>query len=212
MKKYPNNTMVGELQDRLLQLKRAPLALKQKIVDLEKMLLIADLQRKLQHQRSVSASLPSSSSMKSCVKKTEAQLAAAVLLAPEVEHAPDPGQEEAAQQDGVRDVREEALRQLTEAGLFPLGSPAQQLQSQSQVLDLQTKMERLQSKVAQLQYTVPISAAVPVAPNKTFLVYPSGSYGRVAASSHRTPILIRICQLELYNLFIEGLNTEYNRI
>ena len=58
-----------------------------------------------------------------------------------------------------------------------------------------------------------ISAAVPVAPNKQFLVYPSGSYGRVAASSHRTPILIRIfCQLELYNLFIEGLNTKYNRI
>ena len=54
---------------------------------------------------------------------------------------------------------------------------------------------------------MPISAAVPVAPNKKFLVYPSGSYGRVAASSHRTPIVIRICQLELYILFIEGLNT-----
>ena len=59
---------------------------------------------------------------------------------------------------------------------------------------------------------MPISAAVPVAPNKKFLVYPSGSYGRVAASSHRTPIVIRICQLELYILFIEGLNTTYNRI
>ena len=158
MKKYPNCSMMGELQDRLLQLKKSPAAfgraVRQKIVDLEKMLLIADLQRKLQHQRSVSASLPSSSTMKSLVRKTEAQLAATVLLAPAVEHALDPGQEEAAQQDGVRDVREEALRQLTKARLFPLGSPAQQLQSQSQVLDLQTKMERLQSKVAQLQYKV----------------------------------------------------------
>ena len=151
--------MMGELQDRLQKLQRSPsnftTCVKRKIEDLEKMLLIADLQRKLQHQRSVSASLPSSSTMKSLVRKTEAQLAAAVLLAPAVEHVPDPGQEEAAQQDGVRDVgREEALRQLTEAGLFPLGSPAQQLQSRSQVRDLQTKMERLQSKVAQLQYKV----------------------------------------------------------
>ena len=93
MKKYPNYTMMGELQDRLLQLKKSPaLFVRQKIVDLEKILLISDLQRKLQHQRSVSASLPSSSTMKSCVEKTEAQLAAAVLLAPAVERAPDPGQ------------------------------------------------------------------------------------------------------------------------
>ena len=150
--------MMGELQDRLQKLQRSPSnftpAIQRKIEDLEKMLLIADLQRKLQHQRSVSASLPSSSTMKSLVRKTEAQLAAAVLLEPAVEHALDPGQEEAAQQDGVRDLRGEALRQLTEAGLFPLGSPAQQLQSQSQVLDLQTKMEQLQTKVAQLQYKV----------------------------------------------------------
>ena len=85
--------MMGELQERLLQLRKssAPFV-KQKILDLEKMLLISDLQRKLQHQRSVSASLPSSSTMKSCVEKTEAQLAAAVLLAPAVERAPDPGQ------------------------------------------------------------------------------------------------------------------------
>merc|ERR1711994_1126551 len=88
--------MVGELQDRLLQLKRRRReviflpSLNQKILDLEKMLLISDLQRKLQHQRSVSASLPSSSTMKNCVKKTEAQLAAAVLLAPAVERDPAP--------------------------------------------------------------------------------------------------------------------------
>ena len=50
MKKYPNNTMMGELQDRLLQLKKVPLPssnVKQKIMDLEKMLMISDLQRKL---------------------------------------------------------------------------------------------------------------------------------------------------------------------
>merc|ERR1711949_104803 len=113
--------MVGELQDRLLQLKRAPLALKQKIVDLEKMLLIADLQRKLQHQRSVSASLPSSSSMKSLVKKTEAELAAAVLLAPAVEHVPAPARE--ALQDGDRD----AVPKLAKAGHSPLRSTAQKV-------------------------------------------------------------------------------------
>ena len=117
MKKYPNNTMMGELQDRLQKLQRSPSnfgrAVKRKIEDLEKMLLIADLQRKLQHQRSVSASLPSSSSMKSLVKKTEAELAAAVLLAPAVEHVPAPAQE--AVQDGDRD----ALPQLAKAGHSP---------------------------------------------------------------------------------------------
>ena len=49
MKKYPNNTMMGELQDRLVQLKKVPLPssrVKQKIMDLEKMLMISDLQRK----------------------------------------------------------------------------------------------------------------------------------------------------------------------
>ena len=85
------------------------------------MLKISDLQRKLQHQKSVLASIPSSSYMKSCVGKTEAQLTAAVLLAPSVERVPAPGQE-AAQQDGVRHVvREEGLRQLTQAGHLPLG-------------------------------------------------------------------------------------------
>ena len=47
MKKYPNNTMMGELQQRLLQLRKFPLPapiVKQKILDLEKMLTIADLQ------------------------------------------------------------------------------------------------------------------------------------------------------------------------
>merc|ERR1711949_13688 len=137
--------MVGELQDRLLQLKRAPLALKQKIVDLEKMLLIADLQRKLQHQRSVSASLPSSSSMKSLVKKTEAELAVAVLLAPAVEHVPAPAQE--AVQDGDRD----ALPQLAKAGHSPLGSTAQKVgELQTQVDALQYQMEQVQSKVGEL--------------------------------------------------------------
>ena len=145
MKKYPNDTMVGELQNRLLQLKRAPLALKQKIVDLEKMLLIADLQRKLQHQRSVSASLPSSSSMKSLVKKTEAELAAAVLLAPAVEHVPAPAQE--AVQDGDRD----ALPQLAKAGHSPLGSTAQKVgELRTQVDALQYQMEQVQSKVGEL--------------------------------------------------------------
>ena len=75
MKKYPNNTMMGELQDRLQKLQRSPSnftpAIQRKIEDLEKILLIADLQRKLQHQRSVSASLPSSSTMKSLVRKTK---------------------------------------------------------------------------------------------------------------------------------------------
>ena len=45
MKKYPNNTMMGELQQRLLQLRKFPLPapiVKQKILDLEKMLTIAE--------------------------------------------------------------------------------------------------------------------------------------------------------------------------
>ena len=122
MKTYPNHTMMGELQDRLIKLKEAfascpsKFAVKRKIEDLEEMLMISDLQRKLKHQRSVSASLPSSSTMKSLVKKTEAQLAAAVLLAPAVEHVPAPAQE--AVQDGDRD----ALPQLAKAGHSPLGS------------------------------------------------------------------------------------------
>ena len=49
MKKYPNNTMMGELQDRLLKLKKSPAPfVKKKIVDLEEMLKVADLQKKLQ--------------------------------------------------------------------------------------------------------------------------------------------------------------------
>ena len=150
MKKYPNNTMMGELQQRLLQLRKFPLPapiVKQKISDLEKMLLIADLQRKLQHQRSVPASLPSSSTMKSLVKKTEAQLAAAVLLAPAVEHVPAPAQE--AVQDGDRD----ALPQLAKAVHYPLRSTAQKVgkgELQTQVDALQYQMEQVQSKVDEL--------------------------------------------------------------
>merc|ERR1711994_304259 len=143
--------MVGELQDRLLQLKRRRReviflpSLNQKIEDLEKILLIADLQRKLQHQRSVSASLPSSSSMKSLVRKTEAQLAAAVLLVPAVEHVPAPAQE--AVQDGDRD----ALPQLAKAGHSPLRSTAQKVgELQTQVDALQYQMEQVQSKVGEL--------------------------------------------------------------
>ena len=80
MKIYPNHTMMGELQDRLLKLKEAlascpsNFVLRRKVEDLQKMLAISDLQRKLQHQKSVLASIPSSSYMKSCVEKTEAQL------------------------------------------------------------------------------------------------------------------------------------------
>ena len=78
--------------------------------------------------------------------------------------------------------------------------------------ELHTATTTTTTTLLQKQHTMPIWAAVPVAPNKCILVYPSGSYGRVAASSHRTPIIIRICQLELYILFIEGLNTKFNRI
>ena len=94
--------MMGELQDRLQMLKKSPDpfgCVKKKIVDLEEILTIADLQRKLQHQRSVLASIPSSSYMKSCVEKTEAELTAAVLLAPAVERAPA---QEAAQDEAPR--------------------------------------------------------------------------------------------------------------
>ena len=153
MKKYPNNTMMGELQQRLLQLRKFPLPapiVKQKILDLEKMLTIADLQRKLQHQRFVLSHCPS---MKECVAKTEAQLAAAVHLrpAPAVAH-PAPGRDpaqEAAQDDGDRD--EEASPQLGKAGHSPLGSPAQKVgELQTQVDGLQHRMEQLQFKVAEL--------------------------------------------------------------
>ena len=74
------------------------------------MLKISDLQRKLQHQKSVLASIPSSSYMKSFVEKTEAQLTAAMLLAPAVELVSAPGQE-AAQQDGVRHVGREEFQE-----------------------------------------------------------------------------------------------------
>ena len=46
MKKYPNSTMMGELQDRLQKLKKSPDpfgCVKKKIVDLEEILTIADL-------------------------------------------------------------------------------------------------------------------------------------------------------------------------
>ena len=128
MKKYPNHTMMGELQGRLYKLKKAlascpsNFVLKRKIEDLEKMLAISDLQRKLQHQKSVMALIPSSSYMKSCVEKTEVQLTAAVLLAPAVERAPDPAQE--AAQDEVPSVQK--------------------------VGEMQTQVDALQSKVAEL--------------------------------------------------------------
>ena len=77
----PNYTMRAELEDRLQYLKKcgAPFV-KQKIVDLEKMLEIADLQKKLKRQRFVSSHLPSSKHIQECVQNTEAQLAAAVDL------------------------------------------------------------------------------------------------------------------------------------
>ena len=96
---------MGELQDRLFELKKAlascpsNFVLRRKVEDLQKMLAISDLQRKLQHQKSVLASIPSSSYMKSCVEKTEAQLTAAVLLAPAAERAPA---QEAAQDEAPR--------------------------------------------------------------------------------------------------------------
>ena len=116
--------MMGELQDRLQKLKKHSWksCVKKKIVDLEEILTIADLQRKLQHQRSVLASIPSSSFMKSCVEKTEAKLTAAVHLAPAVERAPAPAQE--AAQDEVPSVQK--------------------------VSELQTQVDALQSKVAEL--------------------------------------------------------------
>ena len=136
--------MMGELQERLLQLRKSPAPfVKQKIVDLEKMLMISDLQRKLQHQRSVSASLPSSSTMKSLVKKTEAQLAAAVLLAPAVEHVPAP----------AKDADRDALPHQAKAGHSPLRSTAQKVgkgELQTQVDALQYQMEQVQSKVGEL--------------------------------------------------------------
>ena len=155
MKTYPNHTMMGELQDRLIKLKEAfascpsKFAVKRKIEDLEEMLMISDLQRKLKHQRSVSASLPSSSSMKECVAKTEALLAAAVGLRPAAAVVlPAPGRDPA--QD---EVREKALPRLAKAkvGHPSLGSPAQKVcELQTQVDGLQYNVEQLQSKVAEL--------------------------------------------------------------
>ena len=107
----PNYTMRAELEDRLQYLKKcgAPFV-KQKIVDLEKMLEIADLQKKLKHQRFVSSHLPNSVYIRECVQKSEAQLAAAVDLhlvpAPAVVPAPgrDPALEAAEVPDLVEDV------------------------------------------------------------------------------------------------------------
>ena len=63
--------------------------------------------------------------------------------------------------------------------------------------------------------TVLISAAVPVAPNKNskcILVAAMGTGEWQPAGSHRSPIIIRIFLLELYILFMERLNTKFNRI
>ena len=103
MKKYPNHTMMGELQGRLYKLKKALASCpsnfvpERKIEDLEKMLAMSNLQRKVQYQNSVLAlaSIPSRSYMKRCVEKTDAKLTAAVLLTPAVEGAPAPAQEAA---------------------------------------------------------------------------------------------------------------------
>ena len=142
--------MMGELQDRLLKLKKSPAPfVKKKIVDLEEMLKVADLQKKLQRQRFVLSHCPSGVYMKECVAKTEALLAAAVGLRPAAAVVlPAPGRDPA--QD---EVREKALPRLAKAkvGHPSLGSPAQKVcELQTQVDGLQYNVEQLQSKVAEL--------------------------------------------------------------
>ena len=126
-KMYPNNTMRAELESRLRDLKEKGSNnrfIRKKAVDLEEMLTIATLQKKLKRQRFALSHCPSSKYIQECVQNTEAQLAAAVDLhlvpAPAVVPAPgrDPDLEVDELPVPVEDVQEVAAA-LPAPGLAP---------------------------------------------------------------------------------------------
>ena len=131
-KMYPNNTMRAELESRLRDLNEKGSNnrfIRKKAVDLEEMLTIATLQKKLKRQRFALSHCPSSKYIQECVQNTEAQLAAAVdlhlvpaphLPAPAVVPAPgrDPDPEADELPVPVEDVQEVAAA-LPAPGLAP---------------------------------------------------------------------------------------------